>query len=150
MNSPANASCNIYELDSDRSVVLIPCNYEVKDKDSLNFAKAIMNGVQATRIVILDTLSPANYNSTLPDIEYTYPWLRLLQTAGSTTVTKIPALEVPNLVQNLGAALMSYVRRSQICWELFNPKKLHASQNMLIVSSLPSTFHLLLSAKSEV
>lgn len=109
MNAPSNASCNIYELDSDRSVLLIPCNYEVKDKDSLNFAKAIMNGVQATRIVILDTLSPANYNSTMPDIEYTYPWLRLLQTAGSTTVTKIPALEVPNLVQNLGAALMSYV-----------------------------------------
>ncbi|KAG0086622.1 hypothetical protein BGZ92_008001 [Podila epicladia] len=108
VNSPANASCNIYELDSDRSVVLIPCNYEVKDKDSLNFAKAIMNGLQTTRIVILDTLSPANYNSTLPDIDYTYPWLRLLQTAGSTTVTKIPALEVPNLVQNLGAALMSY------------------------------------------
>ncbi|KAF9213478.1 hypothetical protein CPC16_002289 [Podila verticillata] len=108
VNSPSNASCNIYELDSDRSVLLIPCNYEVKDKDSLNFAKTIMSGVQATRIVILDTLSPGNYNSTMPDIDYTYPWLRLLQTAGSTTVTKIPALEVPNLVQNLGAALMSY------------------------------------------
>ncbi|KAF9426664.1 hypothetical protein BGZ94_006180 [Podila epigama] len=108
INSPTNASCNIYELDSDKSVILIPVNFEIKDKDSLNFAKGIMQAVQATRIVILDTLSPANYNSKLPDIDYTYPWLRLLQTTGSTTVTKIPTLEVPNLVQNLGAALMSY------------------------------------------
>ncbi|KAG0337401.1 hypothetical protein BG004_007663 [Podila humilis] len=109
MNAPSNANCNIYELDSDRSVILIPCNYEIKDKDSLNFAKTIMAHFHATaRIVILDTLSPANYNSTLPDVEYSYPWVRLLQTTGSATVAKIPSLEVPNLVQNLGAALMSY------------------------------------------
>ncbi|KAG0290784.1 hypothetical protein BGZ98_003295, partial [Dissophora globulifera] len=59
-------------------------------------------------IIILDTLSPATYLSGSPDIEYSYPWLRLLQTTGSTIETKIPTLEVPNLVQNLGAALMAY------------------------------------------
>ncbi|KAF9129564.1 Proteasome assembly chaperone 1 [Mortierella sp. 14UC] len=108
VNSPSNASCNIYRLDADPTVFLIPCNYEIKDKDSLNFAKAIMNNIQASRIIILDTNSPSTYLSGSPDIEYNYPWLRLLQTAGSTTVTKIPTLEVPNLVQNLGAALMGY------------------------------------------
>ncbi|KAG0200557.1 Proteasome assembly chaperone 1 [Mortierella sp. GBA30] len=108
LDSPSNASCNVYELNADPTVLLIPCNYEIKDKDSLNFAKVIMNNIRASRIVILDTLSPATYLSGSPDIEYSYPWLRLLQTAGSTTVTKIPALEVPNLIQNLGAALMGY------------------------------------------
>ncbi|KAG0003824.1 hypothetical protein BGZ80_004674 [Entomortierella chlamydospora] len=108
VNARTNASCNIYELDADPTVVIIPCNYEIKDQNSLNFAKAIMNNIQASRIIILDTLSPSTYLSGSPDTEYNYPWLRLLQTAGSTTVTKIPALEVPNLVQNLGAALMSY------------------------------------------
>ncbi|KAF9101262.1 Proteasome assembly chaperone 1 [Mortierella sp. GBA35] len=108
LNSSSNASCNIYRLDADPTILLIPCNYEIKDKDSLNFAKAIMNNIQASRIIILDTNSPSAYLSGSPDIEYNYPWLRLLQTAGSTTVTKIPTLEVPNLVQNLGAALMGY------------------------------------------
>ncbi|KAF9100956.1 hypothetical protein BGX27_000167 [Mortierella sp. AM989] len=108
VNARTNASCNIYELDADPTIIIIPCNYEIKDQDSLNFAKAIMNNIQANRIIILDTLSPSTYFSGSPDIEYNYPWLRLLQTAGSTTVTKIPTLEVPNLVQNLGAAIMSY------------------------------------------
>ncbi|GJJ75823.1 proteasome assembly chaperone 1 [Entomortierella parvispora] len=108
INSPTNANCNIYELNLDPSVVLVPCNYEIKDQDSLNFAKGIMNHIKATRIVILDTLSPSTYLSGSPDIEYNYPWLRLLQTAGSTTSSKIPTLEVPNLIQNLGAALMGY------------------------------------------
>ncbi|KAG9325288.1 hypothetical protein KVV02_000036 [Mortierella alpina] len=108
LDSASNASCNIYELKADPTVIIVPCNYEVKDKDSLNFAKAIMSNIQASRIIVLDTLSPATYLSGSPDIEYSYPWLRLLQTAGSTTVTKIPTLEVPNLVQNLGAALMGY------------------------------------------
>ncbi|KAG0286244.1 hypothetical protein BGZ96_009610 [Linnemannia gamsii] len=108
VNSPSNASCNIYRLDVDPTILLIPCNYEIKDKDSLNFAKAIMNNIQASRIIILDTISPSTYLSGSPDIEYSYPWLRLLKTAGSTTVTKITTLEVPNLVQNLGAALMGY------------------------------------------
>ncbi|KAG0052894.1 Proteasome assembly chaperone 1 [Gryganskiella cystojenkinii] len=108
INSPTNASCNVYELDADPTVVVVPCNHEIKDKDALNFAKAVMNSVQASRIIILDTLSPSTYFSGSPDIEYNYPWLRLLQTGGSTTVTKIPTLEVPNLIQNLGAALMGY------------------------------------------
>ncbi|KAF9201050.1 hypothetical protein BGZ49_008718 [Haplosporangium sp. Z 27] len=108
VNARTNASCNIYKLDEDPSVAIIPCNYEIKDQNSLNFAKAIMNNIQATKIIILDTLSPSTYLSGSPDIEYSYPWLRLLQTTGSTTVTKIPTLEVPNLVQNLAAALMSY------------------------------------------
>ncbi|KAG0006673.1 hypothetical protein BGZ65_005329 [Modicella reniformis] len=108
VNSRSNASCNIYELDADPTVIIIPCNYEIKDKDCLNFAKAILTNIQAERIIILDTLSPSTYFSGSPDIDYDYPWLRLLQTTGSTTVTKIPTLEVPNLVQNLGAALMSY------------------------------------------
>ncbi|KAF8926435.1 Proteasome assembly chaperone 1 [Dissophora ornata] len=100
--------CNIYELEADPTVIFIACNYEIKDQDSLNFAKTIMNSIQASRIIILDTFSPAKYISGSSDIDYNYPWLRLLQTAGSTTVTKIPLLEVPNLVQNLGAALMAY------------------------------------------
>ncbi|KAF9287834.1 hypothetical protein BGZ68_001183 [Mortierella alpina] len=86
LSSASNASCNIYELRADPTVIIVPCNYVIKDKDSLNFAKVIMSNIQAS----------------------SYPWLRLLQTAGSTTVTKIPTLEVPNLVQNLGAALMGY------------------------------------------
>ncbi|KAI7825162.1 hypothetical protein BC939DRAFT_448906 [Gamsiella multidivaricata] len=108
VNSRSNANCNIYALDADPTVIIIPCNYEIKDQDSLNFAKTIMNSIQASRVIILDTLSPSTYFSGSPDIEFVYPWLRLLQTAGSTTVTKIPTLEVPNLVQNLGAALIAY------------------------------------------
>ncbi|KAI8361134.1 hypothetical protein B0O80DRAFT_436785 [Mortierella sp. GBAus27b] len=108
LTSRSNASCNIYELDADPSVVIISCNYEIKDKDSLNFAKSILTNIQAKRIVILDTLSPSSYLSGSPDIDFTFPWLRLLQTTSSTTVAKIPVLEVPNLVQNLGAALLSY------------------------------------------
>ncbi|KAI1301139.1 hypothetical protein EDD11_005787 [Mortierella claussenii] len=108
VNAPTNASCNIYELDSDPTVILIPCNYEIRDQDSLNFTKAIMNSIQASRIIILDTFSPSTYFSGSPDTEYNYPWLRLLQTSKSTAITKISALEVPNLIQNLGAALMSF------------------------------------------
>ncbi|KAG0259575.1 hypothetical protein BG011_002560 [Mortierella polycephala] len=113
VNAPSNASCNIYELDEDPTVIFIPCNYEIKDQNCLNFAKTIMSNIQAARVIILDTLSPATYFSGSPDIDFTYPWLRILQTSGSTAVTKISTLEVPNLVQNLGAALMSYceVRR---------------------------------------
>ncbi|KAF9921459.1 Proteasome assembly chaperone 1 [Linnemannia zychae] len=115
INSPSNATCNIYRLDADPTIFLIPCNYEIKDKDSLNFAKVIMNSIQSSRIIILDTNSPSSYFSGSPDIEYNYPWLRLLQTTGSTTTAKIPSLEVPNLVQNLGAALMSYCEVRGLC-----------------------------------
>ncbi|KAF9913850.1 hypothetical protein BX616_009453 [Lobosporangium transversale] len=108
INSPRNANCNIYELNSDPTVIFIPCNYEVKDKDSLNFARAILQNIQATRIIILDTFSPSSYFTGSANVEYNYPWLRLLQTTGSTIVNEIPTLEVPNLVQNLSAALMSY------------------------------------------
>ncbi|KAK3828423.1 MAG: hypothetical protein J3Q66DRAFT_322622 [Benniella sp.] len=108
LTSRSNASCNVYELDADPTVIIIPCNYRIKDKDSLNFAKVVLNNIQAKRIVILDTLSPSSYFSGSPDIDYTFPWLRLLQTTGSTTVGKITTLEVPNLVQNLGAALLSF------------------------------------------
>ncbi|KAF9584543.1 hypothetical protein BGW38_006068 [Lunasporangiospora selenospora] len=108
IDSPANANCNIYESKSDPSVLLIPCNYEIKDRNCLNFAKAIMTHIQAERVIILDTLSPSTYLSGSPDIEYSYPWLRVLQTTHSTTADKIPTLEVPNLVQNLGAALIGY------------------------------------------
>ncbi|KAF9431921.1 hypothetical protein BGZ76_011524 [Entomortierella beljakovae] len=108
VNSRSNASCNIYELEADPSIIILPCNYEIKDQDSLNFAKAIMNNIGASKIVILSTFSPSTYLTGSPDTDYNYPWLRLLKSTGSTTATNIPTLEVPNLVQNLGAAVMSY------------------------------------------
>jgi hypothetical protein len=49
LTSRSNASCNVYELDADPTVILIPCNYRIKDKDSLNFAKVVLSNIQAKR-----------------------------------------------------------------------------------------------------
>ncbi|KAG0290643.1 hypothetical protein BGZ98_003350, partial [Dissophora globulifera] len=50
LDQPArsNKSCNIYQLDADPTVVAIACNYEVKDRDSLNVAKAILSNFEAS------------------------------------------------------------------------------------------------------
>ncbi|KAG0238294.1 hypothetical protein BGW41_008207 [Actinomortierella wolfii] len=108
VDSPFNANCHIYQLDTDSSVAVVPIHYEVKDHDSLFFARTLLENIKADRIIVLDTLSPSTYLSGIPDAEYNLPWLRLLKTSGSKEVPQIPSLEVPNLVQNLSATLMSH------------------------------------------
>ncbi|KAF9977893.1 hypothetical protein BGZ73_004489 [Actinomortierella ambigua] len=108
IDSPFNANANIYQLDADPSVAVIPVHYNVKDHDSLFFARTLLETIKADRIIVFDTLSPSTYLSGSYDIDYKLPWLRLLKTTGSQDVPQIPILEVPNLVQNLGATLLSH------------------------------------------
>ncbi|KAF9154345.1 hypothetical protein DFQ26_000262, partial [Actinomortierella ambigua] len=108
VDSPFNANGNIYTLDADPSVVIIPVHYQVKDHDNLFFARTLLDTIKADRIIVLDTLSPSTYLSGSYDTDYNLPWLRLLKTTGSQDVPQIPTFEVPNLVQNLGAALVSH------------------------------------------
>ncbi|KAL1931650.1 hypothetical protein VTP01DRAFT_9793 [Rhizomucor pusillus] len=63
---------------------------------------------QLERIIVLDSISPAEYISSKWGEDLTPPYLRVLSSSAAPQITKLKQLEQPNIIKDLSAALVSY------------------------------------------
>lgn len=61
-----------------------------------------------SRIIVLDSISPAEYISSKWGEDLTPPYLRVLSSSAAPQITKLKQLEQPNIIKDLSAALVSY------------------------------------------
>ncbi|GAM25657.1 hypothetical protein SAMD00019534_088320, partial [Acytostelium subglobosum LB1] len=105
-----NNRCQVYRHKTDQSIIFILCQFTVPVDRSFTFAKLIMSTFNnPQRVLVIDSLIDTqflaeDYRHPVP------PFIRTLRTSVTKPLAQFMALETPNLVQRLPAALMSHVR----------------------------------------
>ncbi|CAG8480830.1 5063_t:CDS:2, partial [Paraglomus occultum] len=117
-------NCFFYTLESDPSVIVVPCNYDVNDDRCFVWTKSLFQHVEAECVIILDVFTASSFitSNRLDEQTARYPpFVRLLQTSAANKTVDAPSYEAPNLARNLTAAILNHCEiRNTPAYALFS------------------------------
>ena len=102
--------CHVFRDNADSSRLLVICHYDVPADRAVAVATAILSNITADDVIVFDTMLDWKFNASASE-RFAPPLLRKIETDASREKRKeskdCPFLEAPNLIDSLGAAVIS-------------------------------------------